>query len=155
MSARNAQRLVLAIDSAYKDALGASEERQSRLAQLMAIWVSGYLEVICRDVLLTYVESTSNESIVRFVSQNLSRSRNPKTQEILKLVGSFDESRAKELEKFISQEGIKESVDSVVNLRNHIAHGHSVNATIETVKKQFDDSRQLAEKLKELFGADS
>lgn len=66
MSVRDARTLKLAIDSTYEAALVSSDENQTRLAQLMAIWVSGY-----------------------------------------------------------------------------------------TVKAQFDDSRQLAEKLKELFGADT
>ena len=153
MSVPDVRTLEIAIDSTYEAArkFENENENRSRLAQLMAIWVSGYLEVTCRDVLVTYVESTSNEIVASYVSQQLSRSRNPTTQEILKLVKHFDESRAKELKKFISQRGIRESVDSVVSLRNHIAHGRPMDATIEDVKKQFDDSRQLAEKLKELF----
>ena len=121
----------------------------------MAVWISGYLEVTCRDVLLTYAERRSNESVARFVGLQLRRLRSPNTRAILNLVDSFDESRAKELEKFISQKGIKDSIDGVVALRNQIAHGISANTTITNVKAQFDDSRQLAEKLKELFGVDT
>lgn len=155
MSVRDARTLELAIDSTYEAALGFSDENRSRFAQLMIIWVSGYLEVTCRDVLLTYAERKSDESVARFVGQQLRRLRSPDTRAILNLVNSFDESRARELKEFISRERIRESVDGVVRLRNQIAHGRSMNATIETVKTQFDDSRQLAEKLKELFGADT
>ena len=154
MSSRDVQTLETSIDSAYREALELSDENQSRLAQLMTIWVSCYLEVICRDVLVTYAEKKSDESIAKFVDKNLQRMRSPKTGAILDLVGSFDKDRANRLKKF-SEGRIKESVDSVVNLRNQIAHGRSMNATIATVKAQFDDSRKLAEKLKELFGADS
>ena len=73
--------------------------------------------------------------------------------EILKLVASFDKDRANELEKFITRKSIKESVDSVVALRNKIAHGTSVDTTIANVKNQFEDSKRLAGKLKELFDA--
>lgn len=150
MSVRDARTLEIAIDSTYEAALEFSDENQSRLAQLMTIWISGYLEVTCRDVLLTYTEGKSDESVARFVSQNLQRMRSPNTEEILRLVRSFDENRANELKEFF-QGRIKESIDSVVHLRHQIAHGRSMNATIETVKTQFDDSKQLAEKLKELF----
>ena len=155
MSVRDALTLEIAIDSAYKAAIDASHENRSRIAQLMAVWISGYLEVTCRDVLLTYAERRSDESVARFVGLQLRRLRSPNTRAILNLVDSFDESRAKELEKFISQKRIKESIDGVVALRNQIAHGISANTTITNVKIQFDDSRQLAEKLKELFGADA
>jgi len=151
MSVRDARFLETSIDSAYKEALELGDENQSRLAQLMTIWVSGYLEVSCRDVLLAYVENTSNESVTRFVSRRLRRIRRPNTSGILELVASFDEGRAKELGKFIDRKGIKDSVDSVVALRNQIAHGMSANTTITSVKTQFEDSKKLAEKLKELF----
>ena len=151
MSARDSRTLEIAIISAYKGARRLSYENQSRLAQLMTIWVSGYLEVTCRDVLLTYTENTSDASVVRFVDQRLRRLRSPDTKEILNLVGSFDKNRAEELKKFISRRGIKESVDSVVELRNRIAHGISTDTTITRVKIQFEDSKKLAEKLKELF----
>ena len=150
MSVRDARTLEISIDSTYREALGLADENQSRLAQLMTIWVSGYLEITCRDVLLAYTERTSDKAVTRFVDQNLQRMRSPNTQEILNLVRSFDKDRAEELKEFF-QGSIKESVDGVVALRNQIAHGGPANTTIANVKKQFDDSRKLATKLKELF----
>lgn len=157
MSFRDAQTLESAIDSTYKEALRLADENQfradenqSRLVQLMTIWVSGYLEVTCRDVLLTYTERNSDEAVARFVSQNLQRMRSPNAEQILNLVRSFDEDRAKELKEFFHGR-IKESVDGVVALRNKIAHGGTADTTIANVKTQFDDSKQLAAKLKELF----
>ena len=151
MSVHDARILETSIDSTYEDALELADENRSRLAQLMTIWVSGYLEIACRDVLLTYAENASNENVTRFVSKQLRRIRRPNTNGILELVASFDEDRAKELGKFIDRKGIKESADSVVHLRNQIAHGISANTTITRVKTQFEDSKKLAEKLKELF----
>ena len=152
MSVRDARTLETSIDSTYKEALELSDENQSRLAQLMTIWVSGYLEVTCRNTLLTYTEKKSNESVARFVSKQLERMRSPNTEEILKLVGSFDTARANELKEFFRGR-IKESVDGVVTLRNQIAHGVSVNTTIVDVKTRFEDSKKLAGKLEELFDA--
>ena len=119
----------------------------------MTIWVSGYLEVTCRDVLSTYAESTSDASVARFVGQKMQRFYNPRTREILRLVKSFDEDRARKLKQFIDREELRESVDSVVTLRNRIAHGVSVDTTIANVKIQFEASKRLAGKLKELFDA--
>ena len=152
MSVRDARILETSIDSTYQEALELADENQFRLAQLMTIWVSGYLEVTCRDVLLTYTERKSDEAVARFVGQNLQRMRGPNTEEIFKLVRSFDKDRANELKEFF-QGRIKESVDGVVALRNQIAHGGPANTTIANVKTQFEDSKRLAGKLKELFDA--
>ena len=152
MSVRDARILKTSIDSTYQEALELADEDQFRLAQLMTIWVSGYLEVTCRDVLLTYTERKSDEAVARFVGQNLQRMRSPNTEEIFKLVHSFDKDRANKLKEFF-QGRIKESVDGVVALRNQIAHGGPANTTIANVKTQFEDSKRLAGKLKELFDA--
>lgn len=150
MSVRDARTLEIAIDSTYESALGFSDEDRSRFAQLMTVWISGYLEVTCRDVLWTYAERESDEAVARFVGRRLRRIRSPNMDQILDLVGSFDKDREQQLREFVRGR-IRASVNSVVNLRNEIAHGRSMDATIETVKAQFEDSRQLAGKLKELF----
>ena len=118
----------------------------------MTIWVSGYLEVTCRNTLLTYTERKSDEAVTRFVDKQLKRMRSPNTEEILKLVSSFDTVRANELKEFFRGR-IKESVDGVVASRNLIAHGVSVDTTIADVKTRFEDSKKLAGKLEELFDA--
>ena len=153
MNDRDTRTLEIVIDSACKEALNLSDENQSRLAQLMTVWISGYLEVTCRDVLLTYVEGRSGKTVARFVAQRLRRIRSPNINGILDLVRSFDKDLANELKKFVTRESIKESVNSVVELRNQIAHGTSVTTTIANAKNQFEDSKRLAGKLKELFDA--
>ena len=152
MSVRDTQNLEVAIEEARKDSRGLSEENQARLAQLITVWICGYLEVTCRDVLLSYVEEHSNDaSVVRFASQNLRRIRNPSTQGILDLVKSFDKDRAEKLGNCIRGQ-VAESINSVVESRQGIAHGRPVGGlTIEQVWNQFNDSKELAAKMRELF----
>ena len=154
MSLRDSRPLEIAIEAAREAARSLSDENRTRLAQLMTIWISGYLEITCRDVLLNYAERKSDESVARFVNRRLRRIRNPDTSEILNLVGSFDTNRAGELKTFI-QGRIGENVDSVVGLRNRIAHGKPESVTIKRVTEQFEDSRKLAAKMKELFDDES
>ena len=151
---RNSRILEKEIESACRGARNLSIEDQSRLAQLITIWISGYLEVTCRNVLLSYAKRRSDASVARFVSQRLRRTRSPKTEEILRLVGSFDTNRAGKLKTFI-QGRIGESVDGVVALRHGIAHGQPESVTIARVEEQFEDSRKLAAKMKELFDDES
>ena len=78
MSFRDSHLLENAINSARNEARDLSYENQARLAQLMTVWASGYLEATCRDVLRTYAEQRAEPSVARFVSLNLDRFSSPK-----------------------------------------------------------------------------
>ena len=116
----------------------------------MTVWASGYLEATCRDVLRTYAEQRAEPSVARFVSLNLDRFSSPKMGNIIDLVRSFDKNRADELEKF-ADDGVKESVNSIVGLRNNIAHGRPTDVSVGRVVQYFEDAKKLAGKLKDLF----
>jgi len=129
-------------------------ENQSRLAQLMTIWASGYLEATCREVLRDHARYRSDPSVQRFVSRNLERFRNPTMNNVVNLIRSFDETRARQLEDFASG-SIKDSVNGMVVQRHRIAHGRSTDTTIARVSQQFEDTRKIANKLKTLFQPDA
>ena len=150
MRFRESHRLENAINSARDEARNLSDENQARLAQLMTVWASGYLEATCRDVLRTYADRRADSSVVRFVSRNLDRFNSPKMGNIIGLVRSFDEGRATELERFVEGR-IKESVNSLVGVRNQIAHGRSTDITVGRIVQQFEDAKKLAGKLEDLF----
>lgn len=150
MSFRDSRYLENAINSARNEAGDLSDQNQARLAQLMTVWASGYLEATCRDVLRTYAEQRSDSSVTRFVSRNLDRFSSPRMENIVTLVRSFDKDRADELEKF-AEGSIKESVNSMVGLRNQIAHGRPTGITVGRIARQFEDAKKLAGKLEDLF----
>ena len=150
----DSNRLEAAINSARADAHKLSSENQSRLAQLMTIWASGYLEATCREVLRAYARQRSDPRVLRFVSRNLDRFRTPNMDNILNLVRSFDEDRARQLEDFASG-SIKESVNGMVAQRHRIAHGRSTDTTIVRVSHQFEDAKKITNKLKALFQLDT
>ena len=150
MSFRDSRYLENAISSAHDEARNLSEEGQSWLAQLMTVWASGYLEATCRDVLRTYAEQRAEPSVVRFVSRSLSRSRSPNMENILTLVRSFDKSRADELEEFVDG-SVKESVNSIVGLRNQIAHGRPTSISVGRIWQYFEDAKKFDRKLVTLF----
>ena len=150
MSFRDSHRLENAINSARNEARELSDENRARLAQLMTVWASGYLEAKCRDILRAYATRRAERSVGRFVSRNLDRFNSPKMANIIDLVRSFDEDRAAELESFVEGR-IKESVNSLVGLRNQIAHGRPTDITVGRITQQFEDAKRLAGKLEHLF----
>ena len=149
----DSHRLEAAIVSAREEARELSIENRSRLAQLMTIWASGYLETTCREVLRAYAEQNADPKVLRFVSQNLGRFSNPNMERILNLVRSFDKDSASQLEDY-ARGSIKESVNGMVAQRHRIAHGRSTDTTIARISEQFEDAKKLANKLKSLLQQD-
>ena len=152
MSFQDSRRLETAIDSARNDAASSqlSEENKAWLAQLMTIWASGYLEAMCRDAVLEYTRKRANPKIVNFVRWRLERLPNPKMKMILNLVQKLDSDVADDLRDFVD-ESISESVNSIVGLRNRIAHGRSATISIGRIAEYFDNARRFARKMEELL----
>ena len=152
MSFRDSKRLEIAIDSARDEAASSqlSEENRARLAQLMTIWASGYLEATCRDAVLAYTKRRADPTIVKFVSRSLNRFRNPRMENILALVRGIDDDIADDLDDY-ADGSIRESVNSIVSIRHLIAHGRSANISVGRVTQYFEDAKKLARKMENLL----
>lgn len=152
MSFKETKQLENAIDAARSEAnlRQLSDENKARLAQLMTVWASGYLEATCREVLLAYTKKRAQPNIVNFVSQKLSRTPSPKMENILQLIQEFDLSAANELKSF-TDDSIKDSVNSIVGLRNRIVHGQSQDVSVGRITQYFDNAKKLARKMEELL----
>ena len=152
MSFRDSQRLETAIDSARNEAASPrlSEENKARLAQLMTIWASGYLEAACRDAVLAYTKRRAHPTVVNFVSRSLNRFQNPKMENILALVRGIDGGIADDLGDY-ADGSIRESVNSIVGIRHLIAHGRSANISVGRVTQYFEDAKKLARKMEDLL----
>lgn len=154
MSFKDSRRLETTIVSIREEARELSIATQSKLAQLMTILASGYLEAMCRELLLDYVKQHADEKVYRFADRSLKRFTNPNMERIIRLVESFDKDSARELTEF-TREGdgvrIRESVNGIVAQRNIIAHGRLSNTTIANIDQQFQDAKRLTDKLRRLF----
>lgn len=99
-----------------------SNEDEDRLAQLAAIWASGYLEATCRELLLEYARRRAETSVIGYVGWHLDRVRSPNTGRMTAEIGKFDPGIAKELRRF-AEGRIGHSIDSIVSMRHSVAHG--------------------------------
>ncbi len=70
---------------------------------------------------------------------------------LLSLVGEFDPAWKATLETFASGE-VGESVNSIVGLRNSVAHGGPSAPSVATISQHFEHARRLPQKLAELCG---
>src|SRR5207249_1183317 len=75
-------------------------------------------------------------SLQRFVERGTRQFANANCQRILELVGRFDADWHSDLEKFLKDD-VKDAVDSVVSLRNRIAHGTPVGITYQRIREYY------------------
>jgi RiboL-PSP-HEPN len=68
---------------------------------------------------------------------------------VQEVLGSFDADWQKTIEAFLVDE-FKDAVDSVVNLRNKIAHGESVGVTYQTISEYYIRVQRVVDKVADL-----
>lgn len=103
-----------------------------------------YLETSVETILRAYVRSVSNDNVLeRFVNVQLRRHRNLSRSELLKLLGNFsDEWRVRIRDAIKGKLG--DSLDSIVNLRNGIAHGSDTSdVSLDALKDYFSDAKSV------------
>jgi hypothetical protein len=98
--------------------------------------VSGYLEKAVAELVLAHARYVGGPSLQRFVEQRTRTFTNANTQKLYALIGDFDPSWRVALEGYVADER-KAAVDSVVALRNQIAHGKSVGVTYQTIRADY------------------
>ncbi len=118
---------------------------------MMAVWASGYLEAACRDTLKRYAANGADQRVSRAVARRLDRLQNPRMDRLLSLVGEFDPDWKATLEDFSSGQ-VGESVNSIVGLRNSVAHGGPSAPSVATISQHFEHARRFPQKLAELCG---
>jgi hypothetical protein len=111
-------------------------EIQSDFARYLCILVSGYLEKALVEVVLEHARRNGGTTLQRFVEMRTRQFANPNCQRILELTGSFDADWRTDLESFLKDD-VKDAIDSVVALRNRIAHGTPVSITYQRVRDYY------------------
>ena len=145
-------RLKQRLDSTFKRAnnIGQDAELQSDFARYLCVLVSGYIEKALIELVLEHARQRGAPTLQRFVEQQTTkRFNNPNASRVQELLGSFDTGWQKELEKFLIDER-KDAVDSIVALRNAIAHGGSVTITYRRIREYYKHAQHLIDRVKQL-----
>jgi hypothetical protein len=132
------QRLSQRLDATFARVKGieSDAELQSDFARYLVILVSGFLETAVSELLLAHARQTGAPSFQRFVESRTRHFANANCQRLQALLGSFDPDWRVSLDRFLSDE-LRDAVDSVVNLRNTIAHGGSVGITYQRISDYY------------------
>lgn len=141
----------LAATFARADAIPLDElELKSDFGKYLCVLVSGFLETAVSTCVIEYCRKKSYGTVVKYATQQLSQLQNLKTERLLQLVGSFDQDWRTRLEEFL-KDGRKEAVDSVVELRNKIAHGDNVTVTFTRVFEYFKLVTEVVDEVEQIF----
>ena len=125
-------------------------EMQSHWAKYLCIRVSGFLEVAVSTIYKNYAKNKAAPFVVNYVDKQLSSFQNPNMEKILKITRSFNHKWAEEIElKLKNNSEIKDSIDSIVDVRNKIAHGENVGITYIRIKRYYEVALELVGFLEE------
>jgi hypothetical protein len=101
----------------------ADQEIAADLGRYLCVRVSGFLEQATSIILRDYCEKNSWGDVQEFALSWLDRMPNLSHDALVKLVSRFSKDAARDLEEFMAKEERKSRINSLIGLRNGIAHG--------------------------------
>lgn len=110
---------------------------RSEWTKYLSIRIVGYLEQAIKTIFVEYVGSKAHPNIGRYAKARLQDFKNPSTAGIENILRSFNPNWADDLNAFWDGER-KDAVDSLLNTRNHIAHGMDFGTTFSNIVKYYD-----------------
>lgn len=127
-------------------------ELQSHWARYICVLASGFLENALKDVFSRYARASSNPLVANFVDTQLASVQNPKSSKFVEVAGAFNKNWVQDLEDFLSLDGRKDAIDSIISNRHLIAHGKDAGITLARVKDYLAKSVQVIEHLEGACG---
>ena len=109
------------------------QELRSDGARYLCIILSGFLESAVRLLVLSYINRVSHPRIHRYAARRLNRSTNYNAEKLIQEITSLDPDWGREISEYIKDDK-KAAIDSIISLRNQVAHGESTGVSISTIK---------------------
>lgn len=112
-------------------------EFQADFAKYYCILISGFLENALIALVLDVAQKRSAPEVAFFVERKLAKKwTNPNCEKIIQLLGNFKQDWRVAVETYLVDER-KAAVDSLVDLRNKVAHGENVGTSLAQVKAYY------------------
>lgn len=141
------------VDAAFARAgtLAAGDiELQADFAKYLCVLVSGYIEVAVTQLAVQHCQSRAAPTVHTYASSMLDRLQNIKAERLLQLVASFDPAWRTALEAYIAGQR-RDALDSVVDLRNKIAHGDYVGVTLHRIRDYYTSIQEILDFIEQQF----
>jgi RiboL-PSP-HEPN len=115
----------------------ADAEIQSDFAKYLCVLVSGFVETAVAELAIEHCRKRSSPSVLNYASAQLDRLQNLKANKLSQIMGSFERSWSLHLAAYMDG-ARKDALDSVVDLRNKIAHGESVSLSLGRITQYYE-----------------
>lgn len=126
-------------------------ELEAHWARYMCIRCAGFFEIAIREILGQYIDDTSSSASASYGKQALKRNQNPNSEQIIQTLGIFNPAWRKSLEADSCWlDGGKEAFDSVMSVRNALAHGGSAGITLGALTAYRDSAIKVLEYIEKL-----
>jgi len=130
-----------ALDSLFKMAESVTDEPlKNELARYICIRISGLIEQTVVSFYNQYAYAKGHPNLSRYISRSI-KLQNPGMKKLIDLSRNFNEKWAVELDAL--DDSIKSAVDSIVAIRNHVAHGKDRGVRLSKVSDYYQKILQL------------
>lgn len=122
------------------------------LVSYAVVKASGTIEIVLKSMVYDYLAEGAKVPTQAYLTKMVvDSSCNPNTGNISKMLEQIDVAKKTSFENSIKGSTQKGDLNSLVNLRNDIAHGRVISVTIGTVIKYFESGRSILEKLEQIL----
>jgi hypothetical protein len=128
------KRIISIVDSLPRD----NELLRSEWAKYVTIVCCGYLEEAARIILREYARTRSQSTIHKYVSGKLQEFHSPRPEALEQLLRAFEPRWAESLATYWEEER-RNSLTSIVNNRNHAAHGRHFGTSLSAILGYYRD----------------
>lgn len=125
-------------------------EAKARLAEYLCIRTSGLLESVVKQLVSEFMDGNSQQEANRYVKTKMQTVTNLKHAKLEKLLDSFSSDWQNEYASGIS-DAEKASLNSIIDLRNSMAHGGTQSVSFVTVKSHYDNVKNVIAHLKAII----
>ncbi|HTS34021.1 MAG TPA: HEPN domain-containing protein [Candidatus Solibacter sp.] len=128
---------------------GSDLELRSDFARYLCVLVSGYLERSVVELVLEHARNSGGPTLQRFIEIRTRHFANANASRLIEFLGSFNPDWKTKLEVVVIDE-LKDAVDSVVRLKNTIAHGESVGVTYARIEEYYSRVQKVIDEVADL-----
>lgn len=140
-------RQLQSLKALMKNAASTTQDPEllSHWARYFSVLAAGLLQNAITEVYTEYVTRTSSGPISNYARSRLATIQNPKADKFIEVARNFDAAWAAGLQSFLGDEGRKEAVDSIMNVRHQIAHGKDVGITYARISEYLKKAEDVIE----------
>jgi hypothetical protein len=129
-------------------------EVQSDYARHLCVLVSGFVERAVAEIILSYAQGKTSAPLRSFLEVALRRLASLDKEKLLNVVGSLDAGWRAQLDAYVVDER-QAALNSIVGLRNDIAHGGTAAISLAQVQKYWVAVQEIVDKVEDLVLADA